>query len=476
LDLASAAESSAAPFELEFHGSNFLSSPQWEATAHLNQVPLSALVEIARHMGAAIPDKADAEGGVSGDVRYTQALGLAGRVELQDASLNLPDSAPLSSPSAVVAIGDGAVHFESNVDIGQKESAELDGAYTWNAPRDLDLRIETRGLSVAAMRAFGLAAIPLLEQTPQGSWRGWARYRGGEWSGEYDLQNARVAVDGLADPLRIQSASIRLNGKRVVVSRLRARAGKIAFTGDYQWEPNAVRPHRFNIVIPEADAGELARLLAPSLTRDRGFLARTLGLSPAPAPGWLKSRRADGAVSIGALSVAGVNARIDNARLLWDGETARLIDVDAHTLSVDSDQAAIAGDVEIGLDGRVPHFKFDGKIAGVPYRGGELDFEGTLETDGWGSQILEFARAEGRLRGRSVSFAPEAEFRTVTACFEMSGSADGPIWKLGSMEAVQGGDLYTGSGISQSDGKLVLDLNHSGHAVHVIAGLLTERP
>ena len=189
----------------------------------------------------------------------------------------------MSLEPAVVDIG-----AEIGAGAAETESAELQGSYTLLQPHDLDLRITTRGLNVGDMRSFGLAAIPLLDQTKQGTWRGWARYRDGEWSGEYDLSNARIPVDGLADPLRIQSASVKLNGARVAVTKLRAKAGKIAFTGDYHWEPAAVRPHKFNIAIEEADMAELARLLAPTLVRERGFLARTLRLDSAPAPEWLK--------------------------------------------------------------------------------------------------------------------------------------------------------------------------------------------
>jgi len=179
----------------------------------------------------------------------------------------------------------------------------------------------------------------------------------------------------------------------------------------------------------------------------------------------------DGVFSIATLTIGGTTAHIDKARLLWDSGTVRLMGVDAHTLAEDSDEAAIAGDLDIGLQGRVPHFKFDGKVGGVPYKGGEIDFEGVLEADGLGAEILETAHAQGRLRGRSVSFAPDTEFRSVTACFEMTGSAGGPVWKLGSMEVVQGSDTYTGSGVSQPDGKLVLDLNHGGHPSRFVAGL-----
>ena len=482
LELASAAEASPSSVAFKFGVSNFLSSPQWEASAHLNRVPFSALLEIARHMGAAIPDKAAAEGGVSGEVSYTQNGGLAGRFELRDASLNLPGVEPLRSESAAISVGEGAIQFESNVQIGPKESAEIEARYSlsaprdWNAPRDLDVRIATRGMSVADMRSFGLAGIPVLEQTAQGSWRGWARYRGGEWSGEYDLQSARIAVEGLAEPLRIQSTLVKLNDKRVAVSRLRARAGKIAITGDYHWDPQAVRQHKFTLSFPEVNSTELARLLAPAFDRQQGFLARTLRLAPSPVPDWLKKRRADGTISIGALTVGDTVVRIDRARLLWDATLIRLAGLDGHVLDSDTDQAEIAGDMEIGLDRGAPRFKFDGTLAGVPYKSGTLDFEGGFEADGIGNQFFESARAEGRVHGRSISFAQDAEFKTGTGCFLLSGSSAGLVWKLSDLELLQNGELYTGTGLSQPDGKLVLDLSRGGRPVRLATALAAVAP
>jgi hypothetical protein len=498
LQLASVAESPDAPLALEFRVSNFLSAPQWDASARLNQAPLAALVEIARHMGAPISDQITAAGSVSGDVGYTENNGFEGRLELQDASLRLPEAEPLLASSADVSIGAGAAYFQSSVEIGPKQNAEIEGAYAFAAPRDFDVRISTRGMNVRDMRSFGLTGIPLLEQTPQGSWRGWARYQAGDWSGEYDLQNARIAVEGLAEPVRIQSASVRLNGKSTIVNRLSARVGRIAFTGDYQWTPDAPRPHHFHIAIAKADAAELARLLAPTLERQRGFFARTLGLSPAPLPEWLKTRRADGDISLDELSIAGAAIRLDHARLLWDGGFARLIGLDARWIADNSpgvagggargvagegargvageeERAAISGDLEIGLEDRAPHFKFDGKVGGVRYKGGQIDFEGAMEAQGVGPELLETARAQGRLHARSIALAPDAEFRSAAACFEMLGSPNGPLWKFGSVEAASGADLYTGSGASQPDGKLLLDLNRGGRPVRFVSALAEAR-
>jgi acetolactate synthase regulatory subunit len=449
-----------------FRAWDFLSAPHWDASADLKQVPVATVLEIARHMGAQLSETVTAEGSVSGEVRYSEPDGLAGKVSLQDASLTLPDGNPLRAASAAVVIDHQVMSLEpATVSVGENETADVEGSFSLEGAAQLDLKITTRGLSVSDMRSFGVAAIPLLDQTPQGTWRGWARYEWardepGQWSGEYELLNARIPVDGLAEPVKVQSAAVVLNGKRVSVSRLRARVGAIAFTGDYRWEPAAVRPHKFHLTIPEADAVELERVLAPAMVRDRGFFARTLRFGDAPVPEWLKARRADGTVAIGTLTFGDTRVHIDAARLLWDAAEVRLADMSAHI-----EQASLAGDLTIDLSGRAPHYRFEGKLGEVAYKEGTLDFEGSLDADGAGADILASARAEGRVHGRAIAFSPDAEFRTAAACFEVSEQTGGERWKLSSVEVTQGTDTYTGSGATQSDGRLVLDLLSRGRQV-----------
>jgi len=479
LDLAS---DPAAPVVLSFRGRDFLSKTRWDAEAQLNQVPIADLAEVARHMGAPVSDQLAAEGAVSGSLTYDQN-GLSGRVELKDASLALPDAQPLRAKSAAVNIGDGVVSLEpSKIDIGEKESAELEANYDFLQSRaqpqpheqqpPVDLRITTKGMSVADMRSFGVAAIPLLDQTKQGTWRGWARYQGGEWSGEYDLLNARIPVEGLSDPLRIQSASIKLNGARVSVTKLRGKAGDIAFTGEYRWEPGAARPHKFNLTIPEADAAELARLLAPSIERERGFLARTLRLAAAPLPEWLKKRRADGTISIGTLTAGDSSLSLNHARLLWDSGIVRLAGIDASWMSANLAGASLAGDLQADLNGAVPQYHFDGTLNGTPYKGGKLDFDGSLDAEGEGLALLDSLHAEGHLRARSIELSPDADLTSASACFELQSTR----WKFGSVEVTQGGETYYGSGASQPDGKLVLDLVKGSRQLRLSGPLLASAP
>ncbi len=473
LEIASASDGPNPPLGMKFRAWNFLSTPHWEASAELNKIPLATLIEVARHMGAPLSDKLAAEGAVSGSVRYDESSGLDGRVDLQDASITLPDAQPLRTAQASVAVKGKQFSLDTTtVKVGENETADLEGSY--EAGVGLDMDIATRGLNVADLRSFGLASLPVVEKTPQGALRGSVRYRWspesnggstGEWAGEYDLQNARIAIDGFAAPLRIQSASVVCAGARTAITRMRARIGEIAFTGEYRSEPGAVRPNRFRIAIPHADASELERILAPVIARDRGFFARTLRLGAAPVPDWLLSRRADGMLSIAALDFGDTQVRIDSAHVLWDGTEVRLAALNAH-----ADSASASGELTIDLSARTPLFRFSGKLLDLPYKGGRVDLDGNFESSGAGEEILASAHGDGNFRGRSIAFAPDAEFRSASGCFEIS---PGLRVKLSCIEAAQGSEIFTGAGASQADGRIVLDLTNHGRPVRFLSASAT---
>jgi hypothetical protein len=476
LDLQTTASPGNTPVVVRFRSWDYLKTPHWDAGADLQQVPLATLLAIGRHMGAALPEKLEAQGAVSGSVTYNQQEGMQGRVVLRDASLMVPDAEPVEAPVATLDIAGRSVILEQTaVHIGEKQSADVEGSYNLDPPRSLDLKITTKGLSVAATRSFGLEAIPLLDQSPQGTWRGWARYLDGDWSGESEIQNARIAVDGLADPVVIKSAALSLTGTRVTLSRLRASAGTIAFTGSYRFEPTEQptdkrRPDNFDLKIAEADATELARLFAPSLVRDRGFIARTLRLGAnAPLPAWMKAMHAEGTVTIGSLQAGEMRFNGGTASVAWKGPMVRLTE-----LSGSSDPAEFAGNLSVDLGTGTPQYRFDGRVTDIAYKGGVLDLDGTLDAEGEGVGLFESARAEGTLRGRSILFASDADFRSVTARFEMQGSGAASRWKLSNVEVNQSGESLAGSGASQADGRIVLELTSRGRPLRYTGTLFTS--
>src|SRR6185437_14638272 len=137
LELASS--SNAPGLALDFEASDFLSQPHWVASAELNQVPLAEVVAAARQMGAALSQKVTAEGTVSGGVRYGDG-GLSGRVEMQDAAVSVPGGEPLHTAEAAIAIQGNTLTLEkSTVQVGDDESADIEGSY--EAGAGLDFRI-----------------------------------------------------------------------------------------------------------------------------------------------------------------------------------------------------------------------------------------------------------------------------------------------------------------------------------------------
>ena len=204
-----------------FRAWDFLSAPHWDASAELKQVPVATVLEIARHMGAALPDKLAAEGSLSGEVHYSEPDGFGGKISCYRMHRSrCRTDRPLRAAAAAVTIDHQVMSLEpSTVNVGENESADVEGSFSLDGEARLDLKITTRALSVSDMRSFGVAAIPLLDQTPQGTWRGWARYEWarddvGQWSGEYELQNARIPGGRLGGAVKMQSAAVVLNGKR----------------------------------------------------------------------------------------------------------------------------------------------------------------------------------------------------------------------------------------------------------------------
>jgi hypothetical protein len=477
LDLESAAQAPNVPLSIHLHAADLLSAPHWEASAEFNQAPLATFVSAARRMGAPLPEKLSSEGAVSGSVNYRPGAGLSGDVEVRELSLSMPGAPAVKAALVAISIGGNTISSgPAKVSVGEDESAEVEVNYGLGSAAflgsGLDLKITTRELEAADLHSLGLGDVPLLDQISRGSWRGWARYRKppsaeGVWSGEYELRNARVAVDGLADSVRIQSASVRAFGERVSVTGLKARAGAIEFAGDYRWDPDAASPHQFHLQVANADLPELARLWQPTLARGEGFLARTLRFGgPAPAPDWLTQRQAQGTLTIQALSAGDYTLSAETARVLWDGLAVTISGIDAR-LENDAklDTATLAGDLSVDLTGPAPRYRFEGTLEDFAYKGGNLDFSGKIESAGLGLELLSNVHAEGSLRGRGILFSPEAEFRSVTGRFEMKMVQGEPRWKLSDLDLIQGGETYSGAGTTQPDGRLVLELASRGRQV-----------
>ena len=109
----------------------------------------------------------------------------------------------------------------------------------------LDLTLHADSMPVAALRTQAVAAVPWLEQLNGGTWSGDLRHHREPgksfWTGQLKIRDTEIEVPGLADPVRFRPARVQIDGARILLDQIDAAVGKLAFAGDYRYEP-AARP------------------------------------------------------------------------------------------------------------------------------------------------------------------------------------------------------------------------------------------
>jgi hypothetical protein len=264
----------------------------------------------------------------------------------------------------------------------------------------------------------------------------------------------------------VRSAVVSLNDRRVVMNRMRAEIGSATIEGDYRYLPEATRPHRVNVTIPELELSELERILLPTLRRRQGFFARTLGLGGAAMPDWLKMRIAEGTVRIHKLPAGELTLTDVTIPMRWDRARVELADLTARL-----GDSPISASLFADLSGDAPEYRVTGTVEEYSWRGGTLDTEFTVQAIGTGSAFLESLRAEGVFHGRSLELIRDSEFRTFSAGYAVSFARGIPRLKLTDVQIALAGDTWSGQGDTSTDGRLSLELSSGGRHSR-IAGTL----
>jgi hypothetical protein len=250
------------------------------------------------------------------------------------------------------------------------------------------------------------------------------------------------------------------------VDRVAGRAGSIAWTGAYRYEPERARPHVFDIAAEEADAAEVERLLMPVLRRGGGFLSRTFGFGRAPVPEWLIGRQAEGTVKIGVLRLGQWAVERVRGRMLWDGTGVEFGDLEGRLAG-----AEVKGKLAVNLRGRAPVYELSAEAAAREWKSGRLKASVILETSGVGRQLLENLRSEGMFEGESLEVDPSVEVESVIGLYQLRWGPDGPAVQFTDLKLVTGETLYAGKGATQADGQLRLDFVHEGKQLRLSGSL-----
>lgn len=450
-------------FGASFHVENYLRQPQWNATATFQMMPLATLFGIARHMGATLPENLAIDGSVSGSAQYDEPTGLKGQLMLTNASMKLPENEPLQAAEASLEFREGAVHLApAKITVGETQTAQLEGSVSLTSPHALNLRVSSVALNVNAMQSFGLPSIPVLGESMQGTWKGWARYQEEHWTAAAELKAGKLKFDGFADPIDVRTAAVSLTGSSIAISRIAGRIAETPFTASF--EKKGTQPARFSIELEEADANEIERILTPTLAREGpGFIARTLRLKSAPpAPAWLKERKAEGTITVNNAIAGDWKAQNLKARMSWNGTSVKFTNISAQLES-----GVLAGSMDLDLTTPIAKYHLEGTVNNVAHHGGVLDLTGTVDAEGTGAPLLDSAKAEGTAKGRGIAFAPDADFRTLSAAFTMQPTGTLPRWKLTNVDA----NGQQGTGATLEDGRLQLDLG----ATHPVGTLFVKK-
>jgi hypothetical protein len=389
------------PVAAHLEAANVLTSPEWSASAELKEAALGPLVDAASQIGAPVPGQISAQGMLSGTVSYDNRAGLAADLEAGDAVVGFPNS-PKMHATVPIRIAMQAITFgPTTLAVSETQSAQVEARYTFDGSSAADVRVATRGIDIGALRAF--VSAPLLEpdgkpgeapgakagDVPSGAgasgpaksvWRGTIHYeranRDEMWTGDYTVENARLTLDGIAEPIHVQSASIHAAAGRWNVTKIRATAADIAFTGEYHFDPKAAsvsangsedakasRPQRFRLQMAEASAAEFARLLKPSLDRGTANASRARS-----AADWLKNMSSEGTLVIERLDVGDRRYAVDAARVVWDGPALQVSSIAIRPLNGAASDAAgsLAGKVLIDFSPPGGHVSLDLADQGKP--------------------------------------------------------------------------------------------------------------
>ncbi len=455
----------AQPAGFSVRASGFLRQPRWATMVTVRGMPAAEALSIARQMGLTVAEQVQASGDLTGVLGYSADSGLAGMIGAGGISVQMPGTPELRIARGEFIVDAAGVRLlPAALNVGTDPLGRLEGEYSWQSETfDVVLAARSAAIPQTVAAASVLGGAPVLAHCSNGTWKGMLRFQrrsgdqAGRWSGVVEIENAELAIDGIADPVVLTSARIALSEPGISVERLRGTAGAVSFAGDYRHRPGAARPHRLRLRLAPAGAAELERLLEPTLRRDEGFITRALRLGRSRTPDWLARRRADVSFDIGALTGMSLPVRKVRGRALWNGPE---VEITAFTAQVGA--LNLAGDVSANLRGNAPVYRLKGGFQDFAWAGGEWRGAGVLNTSGTGTELVRNLKIDLGFSGRSVELADDAEFATISGRCTVSMPGGPPVLQLSKIRATSGDETFQGKGGTSPDGHLLLELNAAG--------------
>ncbi len=464
------------PVRLQIRVNNFLGRPDWSILARLNKAPLPGVLPLARRMGLSVPQRFTAAGSLSGAIGYSSSAGLSGGVALADVAASAPNVPPLHAPLVSATVYADRVHFDPATLQTSAGTLQVGGDYYLFKQAALasisadQFPADTLKSTIDAW--FG--APSALDMLQDGDLTGHFVYsRDGatpvSWSGHFQFANATLRVPGVASPLRHSEGRAVFDDSTLDLTHFSTVVGRQAVTGTYRYAAAAKRPERVHLELPAADLMDIESLLAPTLEA-QGLLAR-LRFTRRAVPQWLATRNLEGDLVIDRFSMHKLPFGHLSFHFTWQGTNLQFTSAE-----LKMPEGLLRGHGVVSIASYSPQCRFSASVRGYPWRGGFLDADGHFESSGTGLESLQHLRADGTFSGTDLSLSAEDAFSKLSGAFTFSFENGWPDVRLSDVQASDGDDSWEGEAASQSDGKLIFDLEHEGRTRRIVSALGPAAP
>jgi hypothetical protein len=464
------------PVALQMHANEFLSRSVWSLSAGFSDAPVQDLLPLARRMGISLPQDLTLNGGLEGTIGYSNTEGLSGSVSIHDATATLPGVPPLRSAVVDASVSADRIHFAPAVVETDRGRLTAGGDYYFSNSRMLASlgaeQFSTETLKHTVDAWFGAPAV--LSALNGGDVTGQFVYHRQEpdpasWTGQFQFKDAMLNVPGVGVPLERSQGHVTFEDSTLDLTHFSTNVGGQLIHGSYRYNAMAKRPERIHLELPAADLNQIEDALEPTLTA-QGLLAR-LRLSRRAIPGWLAARNLEGDLAIERFSINRANLGPLTGRFVWQGPNLQFT-----ALQLNLPEGLIRARGAVNIASYSPRYRFSAKVNGYPWRGGFLSADGQFEGSGTGIDSLQNLRASGAFSGEDLTLSSDDSFSKVSGAFDFSFGNGWPDLRLSKIQASDGEEAWNGEAASQSDGKLILDLERAGRQRRVVSTLTPETP
>ena len=468
------------PLAVRLRVENFLAQPRASVVAELRDAPLAQLLPLASRLGMTLPKGADLHGLVSGAVGYAKESGWSGGIAIKQAEAVLPGVHALHAGEADLTLSNGNIHLDPATLNSGSGTLKLSGDYSF--PNE------------SGTAAFTATAVPIDElKMLSNSWLGGAGPLGAmsdgmvsgqlnyssqpagaetaerpaeSWSGQLLVTGATISVPGVTLPLQDVRGRLTFRDGGFEFDHLTASLGGQTLRATYHYNPLAKRTERAHVELSRADLSQLEEVLGGSNAGESFWSRLRLGGRPASD---LSKRNIEGDLTVDQFFAEGQPLGALNSHFIWQHAN-----LDITKLSLQLPQGRIDAEGNVDLSSAAPRWKFSGVAENYPWAGGSLNAKGEFTSAGAGKDLLRNLIATGSFSGEQLALTSDDTFDSVSGTFQISFANGWPELRVTDVQAIENGDEWTGDALSDSDGKLLINLAHGNQKLHLVSSLAGE--